>query len=213
MPDRATNEGEVLHARQRHVGHARNTGRRSLISVVVDEHVAGHAERKDVDAGAAHDLVGAQLDGDEGVDQPEERAGRGADHQAAHPRAGQVRAVDAEEGADQHHALEPDVDDPAALGQDSAHRGEDEGGGEAEHPGRQRRPHEHLVEVVLAGLHGDHGLDGSEHRDADGNPPESPLALARGVDPGRHARRGEQERHHRRPDHDRRQRQVSGDDA
>ena len=67
-------------------------------------------------------------------------AGDHADDQAEQPRAGDVGAADAEEGAHQHHALEADVDDAAALGHDAAERGEQQRRRVAQHRGEQRRP-------------------------------------------------------------------------
>ena len=76
--------------------------------------------REEVDRHAAHHLVRPQRDREHGVHQPERPAGRHADEHPEEPRAGDVRAEDPEEGAHQHHALEPDVDDAAALGHDPA---------------------------------------------------------------------------------------------
>ena len=60
-------------------GSARDVGGRALVAVVVDEDVAGDADREEVDPGAAHHLVGAQADRDERVDEAHERARRDAD--------------------------------------------------------------------------------------------------------------------------------------
>ena len=48
---------------------ARDVGRRPLLSVDVDEEVAGQAEREEVDRDAADDLVGAEVDRRERVEQ------------------------------------------------------------------------------------------------------------------------------------------------
>ena len=48
---------------------------RALAAVDVDEEVAGQPEREEVDRRAADDLVGAQVDREEGVDQRQQPAG------------------------------------------------------------------------------------------------------------------------------------------
>ncbi len=185
---------------------------RALIAVVVDEDIAGDADGKEVDPGAAHHLVGAQRDRDERVDQADEGTRRDAAEQPQEPGAEQVGSEDPEEGADQHHALEPDVDHAAALGQDAAHRGEDQRRGEPEHAGRQRGPHEDAIEVALAGVHRHHGQDSAEHRDRDGDPAEPALALAHGIEPGQHAQHGEKQRDQGRANQERRQGHVCRQD-
>ena len=109
-------------------------------SVRVDraEQVAGEAEREQVDGEAADDLVGAQVD-------REERRGSSARSppksiaisEADDPAAAPDRAPDREEGADEHHPLEPDVHDAGALGEDAAHRRERERRREAERRGEE----------------------------------------------------------------------------
>ena len=76
-------------------------------------------------------------------------AGDHPDQQAEHPRAGHLGAPDAPERAHQHHALEPDVDDAAALGEQPAERGEQQRRRVAEHRGQQRRPDDDALEVRL----------------------------------------------------------------
>ena len=52
--------------------------RRALAAVDVDEEVAGDPEREEVDRRPADDLVGAQVDREEGVDEREQRRRRAA---------------------------------------------------------------------------------------------------------------------------------------
>ena len=54
-----------------------------------------------------------------------------------HPRAGDLGAPQPPEGAHQHHALEADVDDAAALGEQPAEGGEQQRRGVAQHRGEQ----------------------------------------------------------------------------
>ena len=73
-------------------------------------------EREEVDRGAADDLVGAQVDREEGVDERHSAAGDGsATTRPSDPGARLVGAADAEKRAHQHHPLEADVHDAAAL--------------------------------------------------------------------------------------------------
>jgi hypothetical protein len=92
------------------VGHARNL---SLDAAGIDgaEEVAGQAEGEEVDGEAAHDLVGAEMDREERVDQREQPAEEHGHEQAHEPRAAPHGAPDAEEGAGEHHPLEADVHD------------------------------------------------------------------------------------------------------
>ena len=104
-------------------------------------------ERQEVDPRAADDLVGAQ------VDREEPRAASASSPPAIiattmpqHPGAQQVGAVDAQEAAHQHHALEADVDHAAALGDDAAERREQQRRRVTERRRHQRRPGEHGLE-------------------------------------------------------------------
>ena len=85
------------------------------------------------------DLVGAQVDREERVDERQQPAGDHRREQPDDPGAALVGAVDAEERAHQHHPLEADVHDAAALGEHAADAGEDERRREDEHRGDQRR--------------------------------------------------------------------------
>src|SRR5207248_2984748 len=80
------------------------------------------AEREEVDGGAADDLVRTQMDREERIAEREEAARRDRDQQPEHPAARDVRAPDPEEGAGEHHSLEPDVHDAAALRVEPAER-------------------------------------------------------------------------------------------
>ena len=82
----------------------------------------------------------------------EHAAGDHADDQAEEPRAGDVRAPGAEERAHQHHALERDVDDARALGEEAAERAEGQRRGVAQRRGQQRAPDDDLLEVADARL-------------------------------------------------------------
>ena len=71
-------------------------------------------------------LVGAQVDREERVQQGERAAREHGDGEAPDPRPEQVGAVDPEERAHQHHPLEADVDDAAALGHHAPERREEQ---------------------------------------------------------------------------------------
>ena len=189
----------------------RHVARSALVGVHLDEEVARDPEREEVDGEAADDLVGAEMDRDERVDECQ----RGArDHTADDPPAPVlelVRAQEAEERAHQQHSLEADVHDSASLGQDPAERSEGQRRGSAQRRGDQRRPHEDLVEVLDVGARAEPAEQDPEHTDRDrerGEPPTG--ALAQGDRAGddaepadderddrrarRHGRKGEEER-------------------
>ena len=129
------------------------------------------------------------------------------------PGAGQVGAEDAEEGAHQHHPLEADVDDAAALGHDAAQRREGERRGEAQHRGDQRRPYEHVLEVALSGLRGHHGADRADDAGRDRAPAEPALAALHGDHARRHRHGAQQQRRDRRANQQRRERDEPGQRA
>ena len=113
---------------------------RDVAAVVeLEEEVAGDSEREEVDRRAADDLVGPQVNREVGVDQRERSTGGHPDEQAHDPAAALVGAPDAPERTHQHHPLEADVDDPAALGEHPADRAEDERRRKRECLGEQRR--------------------------------------------------------------------------
>ena len=105
-------------------------------------------ESEEVDREPADDLVGAQVNGEEGVDERECSSGHRRTQEPERPRVQLVGAEDAEERAREHHSLQADVHDAAPLGEEAAHRGERERRRVPEHRGRQRRPDDHLVEVA-----------------------------------------------------------------
>ena len=70
------------------------------------------------------DLVRAQVDREERVDERERASCAHRDDEPEHPRVRLVGAHDPEEGAHEHHPLEPDVHDAAPLREDAAERGE-----------------------------------------------------------------------------------------
>ena len=136
---------EEPHLEPRDLG---DPGRDVLRPVELHERVAGDPDREEVDRGPSDDLVGAQVDGEERVQQPEQPAGGHADEDARDPVAGLVGTPDAPEGAHEHHPLEADVHDPAPLREDAAERPVDERRREDEHRGDERRPREDDLEVV-----------------------------------------------------------------
>ena len=129
------------------VGDLRDVRGCPFAAVDVDEQVARHAERQEVDREPADDLIRAQVDREERVDEREEGAGERGDPEPELPRLELVGREDPEEGAGEHHSLEPDVRDPAALREDPAHRRERKRGRVAEHGGEERRPDDDLVEM------------------------------------------------------------------
>ena len=64
-----------------------DVGRRPLAPVDVDEEVAGDPEREEVDRRPADDLVGAQVDREERVDEREHGAGDARRRGARAPRS------------------------------------------------------------------------------------------------------------------------------
>ena len=121
-----------------------------LIPVDLDECVARDAECEQVDSHSADDLIRSELDGEECVNQPHKGTRGHSDQDARDPRSGHVGAPDAPEGTHQHHPLDTDVDDPAALGEDPAERSVDERCREDEHRRDQARPREDDLEIVDA---------------------------------------------------------------
>ena len=130
----------------------------------------------------ADDLVGPQVDGEERVDEREGGAGERGAEEAERPGVELVGAEDAEERARQHHPLETDVHDAAALAEDAAHRGEGERRREAEHRRDQRRPDDDLLEMADARAGGEDAEADAEHADDDGAPAEPAHAPAQRAD-------------------------------
>src|SRR5262249_39957637 len=117
------------------------------VVVELDEEVPGDAESEEVDGSAADYLVGSQLDREKRVDQGEQAACSRGYQEPDAPAASLVGPVEAPEGTHQHHPLEADVHDAAALGEDPADRGEHEGCRETERLCDQRRV-EDRIEVA-----------------------------------------------------------------
>ena len=117
-------------------------------------HVAGDADREDVDHRAADDLVRPEADRDDGVQQRQQAAARDRRGQRAPPgsrrprpavatpaslsstNSEQVRRV-RDHRAGQHLPLDADVDDPGALAHHAAERRQRDRGGEAHRLGQQ----------------------------------------------------------------------------
>ena len=106
---------------------------------------------QDVDRHTGDDVVDAEGDGDDRVQQAAERAAEDAG-QHAQPRAALPAGPGAEPGAEDHHALEADVDHAGPLGPQAGEAGEADrhgerqgagdlaGGGEVVGAGDQRGP-------------------------------------------------------------------------
>src|SRR5204862_158395 len=90
-------QGLEEHRRRGAVRGTSHVARGPVVPVHLDEEVPGHAEREEVGRGAGGDLVGAQVDGEEGVDEREAGAGDRRDEDPHRPRAELVGAEDAEE--------------------------------------------------------------------------------------------------------------------
>ncbi len=160
---------------------------------------------------AGDDLVGAQGDREERVDQGQQHAGDHPDQQADDPRAGHLGAPQPPERAHQHHALEPDVDDAAALGEQAAERGEQQRRGVAQHRRQQRRPDEDALEVGLARLGGDDAERDAHDRGRHRAPSEPLLTVTRRPVAGGDAGQAQDHARDRRPDQDRRERDEEGE--
>src|SRR5262249_29464838 len=131
---------------------------------------------------------------------------------AADPAAGLVGAVDPKEGAHQHHPLEADVDDAAALGEDAADAGEDERRREDEHAGDQAGV-EDVVEVVGARARGEDPERDPEHARGHRPPAEPVLAAADRPDAEGDSEDADEDRPDDRARLDRRDREQQREDA
>ena len=94
------------------------------------------------------------------------------------PRVELVGGHDPEEGAHQHHPLEPDVDDAGALREHAAERAEDERRREAEHRREERRPDDDRLELADRRARGEVREAEAEQRRGDRVPAEALLAPA-----------------------------------
>ena len=196
----------------RHVRDGRDTGRDVLVSVELLEEVPGDAEREEVDRHPAHDLVRPQMDRPVGVEEPEEATGEHRDENADDPAATLVGAVDAPEGAHQHHPLEPDVHDSAPLRDHAAERAERE----------RRREHEHLrdqvgreddLEVARARSGRQVAEREADHARRDRTPAGAARAARDRPQAGGDREDPEQDRHGRRARRERRDRAQEGDET
>src|SRR5262249_9995100 len=131
---------------------------------------------------------------------------------AADPAAGLVGAVDPKEGAHQHHPLEADVDDAAALGEDAADAGEDERRREDEHAGDQAGV-EDVVEVVGARARGEDPERDPEHARGHRPPAEPVLGAAERPDAEGDSEDADEDRPDDRARLDRRDREQQREDA
>ena len=202
---------EEPHLEPRDLG---DPGRDVLRPVELHERVAGYPDREQVDRGPSDDLVGAQMDGEDRVQQPEQPAGGHADEDARDPVAGLVGSPDAPEGAHEHHPLEADVHDPAPLGEDAPERPVDERRREDEHRGDQRRPREDDLEVVDTRPTRKVGAAQPQEAEDDRAPARAHLhrrALRRCLPPQRSAAKSD--RHDEIADVDRRQREPERERA
>ncbi len=127
--------GEAGHGERREVVHGRGllgagaeVGQR--LEPALGE-VGGGAEGQDVDGDTGDDVVDAEGDGGDRVHQAADGAGEDADDDAG-PRAPLVAGPGTEEGAEDHHAFEADVDHARALGPQAAETGEADRHGEGE---------------------------------------------------------------------------------
>ncbi len=123
-----------------------------------------------------------------GVHERQQTAGEHRGEEADHPAPALVGAVDAKEGAHQHHPLEADVHDAAALGEHAADAGEDERRREDEHR-RDQIGAEDDVQVLGARLDREEAEADSGEARGDGPPPEPALAARRRPDPARNRER------------------------
>ena len=98
-------------------------------------------------------------------------AGDHGDDEPHRPGAELVRAEHGEERAHQHHPLEADVHDAAALGEHAADRGERERRRADERRGEQRAPDDDLLEVVRARARGDDAEEDPDEPGRAGAPP------------------------------------------
>jgi hypothetical protein len=78
------------------------------------------------DPEARDDLVRAHRDREEGVDARDQRPRTERRSYARHERARGVHGEEAGDGANQHHSLDPEVDDAGSLGHDLTERSEEE---------------------------------------------------------------------------------------
>ncbi len=114
---------------QRQPGHGdrrQQRGRPGLREPLAQDTRQAHAEERQ--GQAADDLVGLEVDGHDAM-QEAQQAARDHARQQPEPRvAGGDHGREADHGADQHHALDAQVQDAGSLGEDLADRREEQHG-------------------------------------------------------------------------------------
>jgi hypothetical protein len=123
---------------------------------------AGDAGPEQVDRDPADDVVDAEGDGGDGVDQPAHRA-RGQSGQQRRHGAPLVAGPAGEPGAEHHHAFEPDVDHAGPLGPQAAQPGQADRHRQHQRGGERARG----GDVVGAGHDPDQRHQKDQHGDAD----------------------------------------------
>jgi hypothetical protein len=181
--------------------------------VDVDEEVAGDAQGEEVDRGSGDDLVGPEMDREERMDERERTPACHRDHDAQRPRVRLVGAPETEEGTHQHHPLEPDVHDAAALGEHPADRRKRQRRRVAERRGEEGAPDDDGVEVRHARPRSEQAESDPQQACGDGAEPDPAHAAARGPDARGHGDDAEQGRPEEAPFLQGRQRHPEGDET
>ena len=135
-----------------------------------------HARRQDVDGDTGDHVVDAEGHRGDRVQQPAQGAEQDAAHQGG-PPAPLVAGETGPPGAEDHHALEADVDHTGALGEQTA-----QGGQPDRHRQQQRRRHRRRRRQ--RGLATDRPDEGEQHQPGEGQPerpPDRPAAGQRSV--------------------------------
>src|SRR5580765_1991269 len=189
LPEDVADEA-VAEERQVDVRNRREVARRSVGSVELEEEIAGDPECQEVDRRAADDLVAAQGDREDGVQETHQCTGADRDQDREHPRARDVRPPHGEERADEHHPLEPDVHDAGAFREQAAERRERERRGVAQHCRKQRAPDDDGVELGRARARGEVADQQARDSRRDRVPADPPLAADQ---PEREAERDREE--------------------
>ena len=204
---------DVPEEAQVHVGDARQVVRRAVVAVDVDEEVAGDPEREEVHGRAAHDLVGAQVDREDGVHEVQRGSEAHPDQHSSDPAVRHVGAPGAEERAHQHHPLETDVHDPASLREHPADGGERERRREPERRRHERRPGDDGVEMGRCGARGEGAAEDADDSRGDGAPPRPQVAAAHDPHANGDGHDADDDRDDDRPRRDGREREPEGEEA
>ena len=146
------------------------------------------------------------------MDQREEPAGEHRHQEPDDPAAAPDRPPDGEEGADEHHPLEPDVHHAGSLAEDAPHRRERERRREPQRRGQQPS-REHGLERGLVDSLRPQAAEGAEEPECHRKSSESPLPLAQCGEAEREPAQTEDDRNQGRADRERRHRQHEGGDA